>query len=240
MRKTMAMTAVMALAVLFTAQAQDLDKILDNHFKAVGQKNLQKINTLKATGHAVMMGMEVPFSMQAKRPGMVRTEVEVQGATIIQVYDGENAWAVNPLMGSSMAMDLTGAEAEGLRENADLDGQLWNYEEKGHALSLEGDEEVNGKACYVLKLDKKSGQTDRYYIDKEDYLIRKLRTSRSMNGMPTEVEAILSDYREVDGYKMPFLTEQKSGGQTFMTLKMDQAEANVELDDALFSKPSGN
>lgn len=236
----MAMTAVMALAVIFTAQAQDLDKILNNHFKAAGQKNLQKIHTLKATGNAVMMGMEVPFSMQAKRPGMIRTEVEVQGAKIIQVYDGENAWAVNPLMGSSMAMDLTGTEAEGLRENADLDGQLWNYEEKGHKLSLEGDDEVNGKECYVLKLDKNNGQTDYYYIDKQDYLIRKLRTSRPVNGTPMEVEALLSDYRDVDGYKMPFLTEQRSGGQTLMTLKMDQAEANVEMDDSIFSKPSGN
>jgi outer membrane lipoprotein-sorting protein len=240
MKKSMMLTAMLAMAVLFTAQAQDLDKILDHHFKAVGQKNLQKIKTLKATGTASMMGMDVPFSMQAKRPGMVRTEVEVQGAKIVQVYDGENAWAVNPLTGSSMAVDLTGTEAEGLKENADLDGQLWNYKEKGHTLSLDGSGEVNGKDCYVLKLDKKNGQTDYYYIDKEDYLIRELRTSRPMNGTPMEVEALMSDYRDVDGYKMPFNTEQRAGGQTFMTLKMDQVETNVDLDDSLFDKPSGN
>ena len=105
---------------------------------------------------------------------------------------------------------------------------------------MEGDDEVNGKECYVLKLDKKNGQTDYYYIDKENYLIRQLGISRPVNGAPMEVEVLLSDYRDVDGYKMPFVTEQRSGGQTFMTLKMDQAEANVELDDSLFSKPSGN
>lgn len=236
----MALTALLAMAVMFTAQAQDLDKILENHFKAVGQKNLQKIKTIKTTGTAEMMGMQVPLTMQAKRPGMVRTEVEVQGAKIINVYDGQNAWTINPLTGSSVAMDLTGTEADGLRENADLDGQLWNYKEKGSQLSLDGTADVNGMECFVLKLDKKNGQTDYYYIDTDDYLIRELRTSRTMNGTPMEIEAFMTDYRDVDGYKMPFKTEQRAGGQTFMTLQFDKVEPNVELDDSIFSKPSGN
>jgi len=236
----MAFTVLMAMAVLMSAQAQDLDKILDQHFKAAGQKNLQKINTIKATGTIESMGMELPFSMQAKRPGMVRTEVEVQGAKIVNVYDGENAWTINPLTGSSMAVDLTGTEAEGLKEQSDLDGPLWNYKEKGSEISLDGTANVNGMECDVLKLQKKNGQTDYYFIDREEHLIRKLRTSRTMNGTPMEIEAYMTDYRDVDGYKMPFNTEQRAGGQTFMTLEMDKVEANVDLDDSLFSKPSGN
>ena len=80
-------------------------------------------------------------------------------------------------------------------------------------------------------------RSDRYYIDTEDYLIRKMRATRSMNGTPMEVEVYMTDYRDVDGFKMPFKMEQRTGGQSFMTMQFEKMEINVDLDDAIFSKP---
>jgi outer membrane lipoprotein-sorting protein len=237
MNKKTILTLVIGLAVISMASAQNLDKILDSHFKAVGQKNLEKIKTIQAKGKASAMGMDMPFTMSIKRPDKMKIVIDVQGAEIIQAVDGTTVWAVNPMMGSSAAMVLTGAEAEGLQENADLDGQLWNYNEKGHQLALEGSEEVNGKDCYVLKLTKKNGNTDYYFLDKDSYLIQKVRTTTMMNGSAMEVEAIPSNYNDVDGYKMAFKTEQRAGGQTMMTLTYDNVEANVDMDDAMFAKP---
>ena len=34
---------------------------------------------------------------------------------------------INPMMGGSTAVEVTGAEAVGILEAADIDGQLWNY-----------------------------------------------------------------------------------------------------------------
>ncbi len=61
-----------------------------------------------------------------------------------------------------------------------------------------------------------------------------------MNGSETEAEALLSNYQDVDGYLMAFTIEQKYGGQTAMTIMMDEVESNVEVDDSIFSKPAGN
>ena len=61
-----------------------------------------------------------------------------------------------------------------------------------------------------------------------------------MNGSETETEALLSNYQDVDGYIMAFTIEQKYGGQTAMTIMMDEVESNVEVDDSIFSKPAGN
>jgi len=230
----------MAMVVLSVGSAQDLDKILKSHFKAIGQKNLDKITSIQATGYASAMGMEMPFTMNIKRPDKLKIIVEVQGAQMIQAVDGETAWSVNPMMGSSAPVELTGAEADGLKENADMDGQLYEYEKKGHQLELDGSETVNGNDCHVLKLTKKNGNTDYYYLDKESFLIHKIRASTVSNGMPMEVEAFTSNYKEVNGYMMAFSTEQRTGGQIFLNLELEKVEVNVEMDDAMFSMGSGN
>ncbi len=240
MKKNIFISLIVAFVAISISSAQDLDNILDKHFETIGQKKLLKVKTVQATGKAVMMGMDSPFKMVSKRPNKILVTVEFQGAKIIQAYDGETAWMINPMMGSAEPMDVTGPEADGLIESGDLDGQLWNYKEKGHQLELEGTEEVDGDEAYVLKLTKKNGNIDYYYMETESYLILKIKSKTIMNGSETEAEALLSNYQEVNGYVMAFTIEQKYGGQTAMTIMMDEVETNVEVDDSIFSKPAGN
>lgn len=240
MKKTLFISLLMAFIAISISSAQDLEKILDKHFKAIGQKGLNEVKTIQATGKWVMMGMESSFTMVSKRPHKVKVTVEIQGAQIIQAYDGETAWMINPMMGSAAPTEITGPEAEGLIEQGDMDGPLWNYKEKGNQLELEGTQEVDGSEAYVLKLTKKNGKIDYYFIDKESSLILKVKTKTLMNGMETETEMLFSDYREVDGYLMAYTIEQRYGGQTGLTIKMDEVKANVELDDFTFSKPADN
>lgn len=238
MKKSIFISLIAVFVATSVSSAQDLDKILNKHFETIGQKNLKKVKTIQATGKAVMMGMENPFKMISKRPDKIQVTVEFQGAKIIQAYDGETAWMVNPMMGSAEPMDVTGPEADGLIESGDMDGQLWNYKEKGHQLELEGTEEVDGSEAYVLKLTKKNGNIDYYYMETESYLILKIKSKTMVNGSETEAEGLLSNYQEVDGYMMAFTIEQKYGGQTAMTIMMDEVKTNVEVDDSIFSKPA--
>ena len=229
----------MAFMAISFICAQDLDEILDNHFETIGQKHLLNVKSLQATGKAVQMGMEFPFTMMTKRPDKLKLIIEVQGSEIIQAYDGETVWAINPMTGSADPLDVTGPEADGLIESSDIDGQLWKYKEKGHQLELEGTEEVEGTEAFVLKLTKKNENIDYYYLDQESYLILKIKSKTIMNGSEVEAESLLSNYQEVEGYLMPFTNEQRYGGQTALTIMMDEVKINVELDDTIFSKPAG-
>lgn len=240
MNKKFIFSIIMALAVISVSSAQNLDQILNSHFEAVGQKNRLKIHSIKATGKAESMGMEMNFSMNIKRPDKIKILLQAEGGKIIRAFDGDTVWQVNPMIGLSDPVDMTGSEADALKENADMDGQLWQYKEKGHQLALVGSEEVNGNECYILKLTKKNGNADYYYLDKVSYLVRKVRTTANINGTPMDVDVLLSNYQDVDGYMMPFTTEQQLGGQTMMTYQLEKVEANVDMDDSLFSKPAGN
>jgi outer membrane lipoprotein-sorting protein len=240
MKKSIFYSITLAFAAISFTSAQDLNEILDNHFETIGQENLLKVKSIQATGKAMAMGMENPFKMSAKRPDKILVEVEFQGAKILQGYDGETVWMVNPMTGSAVPVEVTGPEAEGLMESADIDGQLWKYKEKGHQLEFEGTDEVEGTEVFVLKLTKKNGNIDYYYLDQESYLVLKMKSKTIMNGSEVEVETLLSNYQDVDGYIMPFTTEQRFGGQTGMTMMVDEVNLNVALDDGMFSKPAGN
>ena len=240
MKKSFFLSFLMAFAAISFISAQNLDKILENHFETIGQKNLLKVKALEATGKAVMMGMDNPFKMVTKRPDKLQIEVDFQGAKIIQAYDGETVWMINPMAGSAEPIDVTGPEANGIVESADMDGQLWKYKEKGHQLELDGTEEVDGTEAFVLKLTKKNGNIDYYYLDQESYLVLKVKSKTMSMGSEVEVESLLSNYQDVEGYIMPFTTEQKFGGQTAMTLMFEEVKFNIEVDDAIFSKPASN
>ena len=236
MKRTIFASVLMAFAILVSMSAQDLEEILDNHFETIGQANLLKIHTLTAKGKASQMGMEFPFTMMNKRPDKLKLIIDIQGSQLIQACDGENVWAVNPMSGSSEPIDVTGPDADGLKESADMDGQLWNWEEKGHQLELEGTEEMEGSEAYVLKLTKKNGNIDYYYLDPDSYLILKIISKVKMEGSEVETESLLSNYQDVEGYIMPFTTEQKMNGQTMITILIDEVIVDEDMDDSIFSK----
>lgn len=236
MKRKVTTTLMMAFAAVLLLSAQDVNEILEQHFEAIGQENLLKAKSIQATGKALQMGMEFPFTMINKRPDKLKLTIDVQGSQIVQAVNGESVWAVNPMTGSSDPIDVTGPEADGLKENADLDGQLWNWDEKGHQLELDGTEDVDGTESYVLKLTKKNGNIDYFYIDTDSYLILKARSKTMMQGSEIETETLLSNYQEVEGFVMPFNTEQQMNGQTMITIMIEDVQVNQEVDDAIFSK----
>lgn len=236
MKKRVFITILMAAFASAASIAQDAQELVDQYFETIGQENLLKVKSIHATGKALQMGMEFPFEMINKRPDKLKMIFEVQGTQIVQAYDGETAWVINPMSGSSEPVDLTGPQADGTRENADMDGQLWNWKEKGHQLELEGTEEIDDVEMYVLKLTKKNGNIDYYYLDPDSYLVPKMKSIVMMEGSETEVEVILSNYQEVNGFIMPFSMEQRMNGQTVITIMIDNVEVDKEFEDAIFSK----
>jgi len=236
MKKRFAFSILMAFLAIAASMAQDLQELLDKHFEAIGQENLLKVKSINAKGKAMQMGMEFPFEMINKRPDKLKIMIEVQGSQIIQAYDGETVWAVNPMSGSSEPVEVSGPEADGLIESADMDGQLWKWKEKGHQLELEGTEEIDDMEMYVLKLTKKNGNVDYYYMDPDSYLIPKMKSKVIAQGSEMEVDVFLSNYQDVNGYIMPFTTEQSMNGQTMISIMIDKVEVDKEFDDAIFSK----
>lgn len=230
---------IMALFAMGTLQAQDLEKILKAHYKAIGQNNLVDVETVVTTGKILQMGMEMPIRSISKRPNKTYIEIDVQGTMMKQGYDGTNGWMQAPWTGSDEPIDLRGPDLRGLENSADMDGPLWNYKEKGHELELTGTEDMEGTQVYALKLTRKDGNIDYMYMDTESYLVLRTVSKMFINGSETEVEAFMSNYQEVNGFVMPYTIEQKFSAQPEMSMiiNVEEVSWNEEIDDSIFLKP---
>ena len=225
------------LSILFSVQAQNLDKILENHFDAVGQEKLLKLKTLSFSGKIVQGGMELPFNMYMSRPMKFRMDITVQGQKIISAFDGEKGWYINPMMGTTDPQDMDPEQIKDMRKQADLDGELYNYEKKGSKLELIGTEDFEGTDVYKLKLTDKEGDITYMFIDSETYVIIKTTSKRMIQGTEIESESLLSNYQMIDGLAFPFSISTGANGQTMMEIEMEKVEFDNKMDNSFFAKP---
>ena len=217
--------------------AQDLQEVLDSHFEAVNQEAVSEIKTIHMNGKSGRMGQSFDFQIWQIRPGKSRMEVDIQGQKMIQVYDGEKGYMVAPWTGSAEAQEVGETEAKLMAEQADMDGELWNWEEKGSQLTLEGVEDFEGTEVILLKLINKSGNEKTIYLDADSYLMIKMTAKIQMQGAEVLSESFFSNYKEVDGMVMPFFIENRMNGQVANSVTIETMEFDKEIDDKMFVKP---
>lgn len=238
MKKSATFLTVLFLVLGNLLSAQSLDDILKEYFAAIGQDSLLKANTQKLTGKMIQTGIEIPFIQMAKRPGKVRVEGTFQDLTFIQTFNGTEGWSLNPFMGVTDPQPMSEDDIKGMRYQADMDGMLWNWKDKGYTVTLEGKEDMEGTSCYKIKLETKEGDTFTYYIDSDSYTMLRTNTKMKVMGNEMESDTYYSNYTMVGGIAVPGKIETKVKDQLVMTLVVDKVDLNTDLDDALFEKPS--
>ena len=63
---------------------------------------------MKSSGKTIAQGMELDFEIYTQRPEKFRLEVDIQGAKMIQAFDGEKGWFVAPWTGSLDPIEISG------------------------------------------------------------------------------------------------------------------------------------
>lgn len=237
MKKFLLLFASFILVTGGLLTAQSLDEILTEHFSASGQDNILKVNSQKVTGKLIQSGFEIPFIQYAKRPGKVRLEATLQGLTLIQTYNGTEGWVINPFAGITAPQPMTEDQLRSIKYQADNDGMLWNWKEKGYQVTLEGKEDMEGTSCYKIKLETEHGDVFTFYIDADSYILLRQNAKMKVMGNESENDTYFSNYSMVEGIAMPGKAETKMQGQLVMTLIFDKMELNPELEDSMFEKP---
>ena len=194
--------------------------------------------------------VQLPFVMELKRPRKMRFELQFNGQTAVQVFNGAQGWKLRPFLNRREVEPYTADEMKVASLQADLDGHLIDYAAKGTRIDLEGVEKVEDRDAYKLKLTMKNGETIHVWIDAQTFLEAKIEGQpRRLDGVYHPVEVYFRDYRPVSGLQIPFVLETKvlPVGRTAMGLKdppvpvekivVDKIVVNPKLDEALFSKP---
>lgn len=232
---------VISFSLLFGLQsyAQTVDELIKKNIEARGgYKKIKAVKSMKLTGHSMFQGMEAPFTLLAKRPNFLHLEVTVQGQTLVQSYDGETAWWIFPFMGSTEPQKMPEDQAIDFIDQAEFDGHLVDYKEKGHKVELIGKEDMEGTEVYKLKLTLKNGNIQYIYLDGEYYIELKQTVKRKRQGTEYEMETFFSDYKPINGLMIPHSIESKVNGQSVSQITVKTVEMNVDVDDSVFKMPT--
>ena len=249
LRKVMVFGLTMAMALLGAAAvAQDggdltLQQVIARNMEAKGgEEKIRAIKTVSIEGTMMMgPGMEAPLTWVWMHPDKMRMAFEVQGMEGVQAFDGQTAWMVMPFMGKTEPEEMTAEQTQNLREEADFQGPLVDYEKKGYQVELLGKEDVEGTEAYKIKVTYGSGSVGYIYLDAEYFLEIKQESKRKIQGQEIEVVMSVGDYKEVDGVMVAHSrTIQPKGAPAGQTLTFKTVQFNADVDESLFSMPQGS
>lgn len=240
MRRVLVMLAGLALLAA-PASAQTAEEIVAKYIKTVGgAEKIQAVKTLRKMGiFNGGGGFEAPILEENKRANMVRQEFSLQGLTAVNAYDGKTGWKIEPWQGKKDPEPLGEEETKQIVEDSDFDGPLVNYQQKGNKIEFVGMEPVEGTDAFKLKVTLASGDVRYYFMDTDYYVPIKIETKRMIRGAEREYETSLGDYKEVNGWYMPFSVESNvKGNSNRAKVTYQKIEANVPMDDARFRMPA--
>jgi hypothetical protein len=221
------------------ASAQTVDEIIAKHVDARGGlAALAAITTVRIERTVASTFNDLDVVIYKKRPGLYRSEVKPEGSPRATIRGfAENAWETS----NDKTSVREGAGAVEQREvDADFDGLLVNYRDKGHTIVLEGRHRAGAVDAWKLKVTMKSGAVRYVYLDAATWL--ESRHEATIEVAPNRRVATtitFADWREVGGVKFPFAIdeEREAPGQTFVTYTKTIV-VNVPLDDAIFKMPA--
>jgi outer membrane lipoprotein-sorting protein len=216
------------------------DKVLDEYFKAVGgAAKLSAVASVVAKG--TWQGYEDteqhPLQIYAKAPDQRTTIVDNHGGLTTNTYDGRNAWVAAPF--TDVPVTLVALDGSDL-DNARVDAQLLFPGRIKQALTdlrVGRPFTIKDRDITILQgYSARKSPVKLYFDDETKLLVRMVRyTDTKLGRQPVQFD--YSDYRDVNGVKMPFfwLTTWTNGRSK---TQLNDVQLNVPIDAAKFAKPA--
>ena len=237
-----ALVAPAAFTQEMPATAPTLDELVAKNIDAKGgAEAVHGLQSLRRTGTLLVNEgkIRLAYTQTKKRPLEVRTEATLQGMTAVQAFDGKEGWQISPFQGRKDPERMSADDVKALMEDAEMDGPLVDWKEKGSTIEYVGREDVDGTNAYKIKVTRKNGDINFVYLDPDHFLEIRILTQRVQQGALVETETDLGDYEKVNGVFVPTSVDAGGKGDSDkQKIIIDKAEGNQPVDDAVFRFPT--
>lgn len=218
------------------ATAEDIvTKILDHYQEAIGGKDaVAAITSYHMKGTFTLAGMTGTIEGWRKEPRMTLSVIEFpRVGTLKKGFDGETHWTQTP---AGTVTNSSPQQIADLERDAEV-YSVGKIRSLFDTMKLESRARLNGRDMYVVEGKPNRGPAEKLFFDVENgLLVRWDMARRQQNRGTVFVKVHLDDYRDVGGVKAPFSVRFAFESFTY-TVKVDELQHNVEIDDAMFKKP---
>jgi zinc protease len=212
------------------------DQILDHYLQATGGRDAwKKLTSRVSKGTIEVPGMNAPGSteIREKAPDEMLAVFVMGGATFRQAFNAKGGWSNDPLNG---LRDQTGDELTDSRRISDFSPPA-GLRDRYKKFAIAGAEKIDGRDVYVLNASTENSDPDKLCFDAQTGLLIRQIVQHSTPDVVLVIQQDFSDYREVDGVKLPFVIHQ-SNGEVQFTINLAEIHHNVALDDTIFVMPA--
>ena len=234
-----ALTAVWCFTLF--ANAQTAEELVQKNLAAKG--GLEKIKAIKSvriTGKLIGGGGFTAATVQENaRPNLVRETISLQGMTAVTAYDGTTGWQVQPFGGHKDPELMGEDDLRDLLLDADFDGPLVAYKEKGNTVEYLGHDVVDGDDALRLKVTLKDGDIIYYFLDPDTFLEIRKEVQEFIRGSVRESVLEMGSYKPVAGVMYPYsISQGTKANPSQQTTAIDKIEVNVPIDNSDFAVPA--
>jgi len=231
--------AVCCLAAISFSQTAD-ELIAKNIQARGGMEKIKGIKTLRMRGKFEGGGgFTAAVTQENQRPDLIRETFTLQGMTAVQAYDGSTGWQIQPFGGKKDPELMGEDDLRDLLLDADFDGPLVDYKEKGSTVEFLGHDVVDGDDALRLKVTLKNGDIIYDYLDPDTFIEIRKEIQQFIRGSVRDRVVGYGSYKPVDGVMYPFsISQGPKNHPDAQTTTVRKMEANVAIDPADFALPA--
>lgn len=205
-----------------------------------GKEKFSKLTGVSSKGSFSLVLPQGEFTLKSNSihifPDKVRTVMVTPMGEILTVSNGKEAWVKQ----GDNVMPAPENQAKDTQEEIFRNTLLLfkNIDSPDYQVVFVGADKLNDQPVNIVQLTSADGQTSyKLALDAKTNLpAGKYYFGETMTG-PGNLVEIYSDYREISGIKIPFVTKIESDGKKVVEETVTEYQINPVAPDSLFSKP---
>ncbi len=235
MRKKMTLHLVTILLLLLTNLSWGItgEEILSKHLLALGGKdNLLKIKTTCIKGKVNYGGLQGEFTSYSQFPDLSRQDIDFKMFQMSTGTDGKTYWSKDQ---NGKIKQLEKIERFYAWSETYFSNYLYFFPEQyKRELNYLGEEKDSSNQYYIMEIKPEDGNPRKLFINKDTYLLDKYQQKMDID----ITTSYLTDYREIEGIKIPFHTRVTTGKPQYdVEIEITDLKFNSEVDPSIFQMP---
>ncbi len=206
-------------------------EVIQKYLEVIGGNELlMNIKSMVRESSLNFMGQSAQMKMYQKVPGMYAMNLQMQGMTI-QDERFNKTKGYSSMMGNIQTF-TEGHQFDALKRASLIIPQLYYQSD---AMEIRGIEKIGSQKVYRIAIILENNKvTEEFYNYESGLLLRIIEVQDGMGGIPTPITTELSEYREVNGIKVPFKMTISGASPQPIILETLTVEINTEIPDEIF------